>query len=68
MNNLVSGMILIEKIYGDAHTLFITPYGWMVIDANGSYIEFDKDNYSKAYIPKDYNDPWEPLENTIIEF
>ncbi|MCH5138201.1 hypothetical protein JMF89_13435 [Clostridiaceae bacterium UIB06] len=68
MERLISGMILVEKTYGDLHTLLTTPVGWKVIDANGSCIDFDKENYSKAYIPKDYNDPWTPLEGTEVVF
>jgi len=65
MDNLISGMILVEKTYGDLHLLCATPYGWKVVDANGSYIEFDPSNYSKAYIPESYEDPWTPLAGTI---
>jgi hypothetical protein len=66
--NLVSGMVLVEKIYGDLNFLISTPYGWKAIDANGSCIEFCKDNYEKAYIPVDYNDPWLVSEGTDVIF
>lgn len=68
MSNLISGMMLLEKVYGDLHFLISTPYGFKAIDTNGSCIEFEKDNYKKAYIPKDYADPWLALEGTEIIF
>lgn len=66
MSNLVSGMILVEKTYGDLHWLITTSEGWKAIDTGACCIEFDPNNYEKAYIPKNYGDPWIPLEGTEI--
>ncbi|KZL88736.1 hypothetical protein [Clostridium magnum] len=66
MENLVSGMILVEKDFGDLHWLVITPEGWKAIDTGACCIEFEPSNYTKAYIPKDYNDPWTPADGTEI--
>ncbi len=68
MANLVSGMILLEKTYGDLHYLITTPFGWKVIDTCGACMEFDKESYERAYIPINYDDVWTPIENTIVEF
>lgn len=68
MKNLVSGMMLLEKAHGDLHYLISTPYGFKSIDTCGACIEFEKDNYEKAYIPVDYEDPWMEKEDTIVVF
>jgi hypothetical protein len=66
MSNLVSGMILVTKEYGDLYYYIDTPYGPKVIDVNAYCIDFDLSNYEKAYIPKNYGDPWTPAEGTEI--
>lgn len=68
MSRLVSGMILIEKEYGDLHYLITTPSGYRVIDVDGCCEEFIPERYKKAYIPQDYSDPWVPIETTEVNF
>jgi hypothetical protein len=68
MKNLVSGMMLIEKTYGDLYYLVTTPEGWMTIDPSGYCESFNQENFKKAYIPKNYGDPWVVLEGTEIIF
>lgn len=71
MSKLVSGMMLLTEDNGSyqyLHYLIGTPYGFKVIDSCGALIEFEQDNYSKAYIPKDYDDPWVPVEGSEIIF
>lgn len=68
MKNLVSGMMLLEKTYGDLHYLISTPYGHMAIDTNGYCVEFNQENYKKAYIPVSYDDPWTAIKETEVIF
>lgn len=68
MENLVSGMLLVEKTYGDLHYLISTPYGWKVIETSGNISDFKKGNYERAYIPLDYEDPWIEQKDTEIIF
>lgn len=68
MKNLISGMILVEKSYGDLYYLITTPQGWMTIDPNACCEPFMQENFKKAYIPKDYTNPWVALEGTEVIF
>jgi hypothetical protein len=68
LSNLVSGMMLVTKAYGDLHYLIATPFGYKVIDVDGCCIDLELHNYTKAYIPSSYDDIWTPLNNTEIIF
>lgn len=69
MSKLTSGMMLLTENNGGyqyLHYLMMTPYGWKVIDSCGALIDFEIENYEKAYIPVDYDDPWTPINGTEI--
>lgn len=68
MSNLISGMVLVTKEYGDLHYLITTPLGFRVVDVDGFCTEFDLTRYEKAYIPESYDDIWTPMEGTEVIF